>query len=119
MNCISYVSSNTFHLALAKFFSICAQTPSLIFLSEAAFPEILTKRKKRVIFFCMDELNKSNNSNYVSEYCTLIFYLFPFFYFLLISFFLLKFYLCNLPFMGNSFLCSQTLILVNIHQRSH
>lgn len=35
------MSSNTFHLALAKFFSICAQTPSLMFLSEAAFPEIL------------------------------------------------------------------------------
>lgn len=33
--------SDTFHLALAKFFSICAQTPSLMFLSEAALPEIL------------------------------------------------------------------------------
>lgn len=36
-------SSRTFHLALAKFFSIWAQTPSLMFLSEAAFPEILRK----------------------------------------------------------------------------
>jgi hypothetical protein len=33
----------TFHLALAKFFSICAQTLSLIFLFEAAFPEILRR----------------------------------------------------------------------------
>lgn len=31
----------TFHLALAKFFSICAHTFSLMFLSEAAPPEIL------------------------------------------------------------------------------
>lgn len=39
-----YMKSGTFHLALAKFFSICAQTPSLMFLSEAAFPEILRER---------------------------------------------------------------------------
>lgn len=31
----------TFHLALTKFFSICAHTFSLMFLSEAAPPEIL------------------------------------------------------------------------------
>lgn len=41
INVLRYMRSNTFHLALAKFFSICAQTPSLMFLSEAAFPEIL------------------------------------------------------------------------------
>lgn len=35
--------SLTFHLARAKFFSIWAQTPSLMFLSEAALPEILGK----------------------------------------------------------------------------
>lgn len=35
--------SLTFHLALAKFFSIWAQTPSLMFLSEAALPEILER----------------------------------------------------------------------------
>lgn len=37
--------SLTFHLALAKFFSIWAQTPSLMFLSEAALPEILERVK--------------------------------------------------------------------------
>lgn len=45
---------NTFHLALAKFFSICAQTPSLMFLSEAAFPEILregTAHSQHIIRF--------------------------------------------------------------------
>lgn len=34
----------TFHLARAKFFSIWAQTPSLMFLSEAALPEILGRQ---------------------------------------------------------------------------
>lgn len=33
----------TFHFALAKFFSICAHTFSLMFLSEAAPPEILNR----------------------------------------------------------------------------
>lgn len=39
----------TFHLALAKFFSIWAQTPSLMFLSEAALPEILERRRVHLI----------------------------------------------------------------------
>lgn len=43
------IGNNTFHFALAKFFSICAQTPSLMFLSEAAFPEILRNSNKRMI----------------------------------------------------------------------
>lgn len=34
----------TFHFARAKFFSICAHTFSLMFLSEAAPPEILRRR---------------------------------------------------------------------------
>lgn len=41
--------SLTFHLALAKFFSIWAQTPSLMFLSEAALPEILER-----VQMCLD-----------------------------------------------------------------
>lgn len=39
----------TFHLALAKFFSIWAQTPSLMFLSDAALPEILERRQVPLI----------------------------------------------------------------------
>lgn len=39
----------TFHLALAKFFSICAHTFSLMFLSEAAPPEILLYKKRKTI----------------------------------------------------------------------
>lgn len=37
----------TFHLALAKFFSICAHTFSLMFLSEAAPPEILLYKVRK------------------------------------------------------------------------
>jgi len=48
--CMRCMKSNTFHLALAKFFSICAQTPSFMFLFEAAFPEILRKGTRKL--FC-------------------------------------------------------------------
>lgn len=44
-------TNHTFHLALAKFFSIWAQTPSLMFLSEAAFPEILKDGTREKAFF--------------------------------------------------------------------
>lgn len=46
--------SLTFHLALAKFFSIWAQTPSLMFLSEAALPEILERVQMCLAFRGMD-----------------------------------------------------------------
>lgn len=58
-SCIRYEkepSIRTFHLALAKFFSICAQTPSLMFLSEAALPEILNNWQRTttlVGYFCL------------------------------------------------------------------
>lgn len=48
---MKYVKWSTFHLALAKFFSICAQTPSFMFLSEAAFPEILREERDVFCFF--------------------------------------------------------------------